>query len=391
MPTRNQYGAGERQVHVLEILGNAIVGGMENYVRNLIQQIPPDQFRVTCLCPYESAFTAILREIGCDVFIAPMADDPPWRSIQAAVELIRHQGIDLVHAHLPNAHVLAGLAGCLTRTPVVATVHGMTITTQELGISRTTGTSLVVVCQAAYTQALAMGVPPERLTLIPNGVDTRTFVPDRSGDAFREAIGVPLDAPLVGFVGRLAPEKGPDHFVRAAERVHSRQPDVHFAVVGTGDIEDEVDALIKQLRLEDCVHLAGLWTNTWEVYPAFDILAQSSRAEGMPYVLLEAMACGCPVVAIAVGGVPEIVEVGTTGVLAGPGDWAGVGNAVLELLVRPQRLKQMGQAGRQRVEAHLHLSESVERMSELFRRLVNVEARHRTVWRSPWPAKVAAR
>src|ERR671939_690952 len=103
----NGDGAGKGTTHVLEIIGNAIVGGMENYVANLISRLPSDQFRVTCLCPFESAFTVSLRRIGCTVFITPLRDDPPWHSIQMAVELIRHHHVDLIHAHLPNAHVLA--------------------------------------------------------------------------------------------------------------------------------------------------------------------------------------------------------------------------------------------------------------------------------------------
>src|ERR671926_528978 len=98
----------KRTIHVLEVIGNAIVGGMENYVRNLISHLPREQFRVTCLCPFESPFTRTLRQSGCTVFITPINDDPSWRSIQLAVEIIRHQRVDLIHAHMPKAHVLAG-------------------------------------------------------------------------------------------------------------------------------------------------------------------------------------------------------------------------------------------------------------------------------------------
>jgi glycosyltransferase involved in cell wall biosynthesis len=101
-----------------------------------------------------------------------------------AVELIRHHHVDLLHAHLQNAHTLAGIAGHLTHTPTVATVHAMNFPAQELSISRLTGTHLIVVCQEAYAQALAMGIPAEHLTLIPNGVDLDTYRSDRSGESF---------------------------------------------------------------------------------------------------------------------------------------------------------------------------------------------------------------
>lgn len=363
------------RLHLLEVLGAAIVGGMEHYVDNLIRSLPTQQFQVTCLCPYESAFTQTLRRHGCDVFIAPLRDEPPWRSIQMAVELIRHRKIDLVHAHLPNAHVVAGLAGGLTGVPVVATVHGMNVTTHELGISRTTGTHLMVVCQEAYTQGLALGLPPDRLTLVPNGVDTKVFTPGADREAVRAALGLPTGVQIVGFVGRLAPEKGPDNFIRAAETVHRSRPDVHFAVVGDGAMDLHVREMVGQMGLGEYVHFLGLREDMWATYPAFDMLAHTSRSEGMPLVLLEAMACGLPVVALGVGGVPEVLEVGMTGVLLGPGDWEGIGFALSDLLGRPERLAEMGLAARERAVKHFGLETAIQRSTELFRRLANAPTR----------------
>lgn len=382
---KNNGSAKKEPLHVLEVLGNAILGGMEIYVRNLIQLLPSDLFRITCLCPYESPFTAALRKMGCNVFVAAMEDDPPWRSIQTAVEVIRQQQIDLVHAHLAKAHVLAGLAGALTRTPVVTTVHGMNLTTHELGISRTTGTHLLVICQEAYLQALTLGVPPDRVTLVPNGVDLRTFVPTPQNQAFRESLGLGVDTPLVGFVGRLAHEKGPDQFIRAAHYVHQHRPDVHFVLVGEGAMRDELTRMIDTLGLNECVHLAGLWADPWQVYPALDVLAQTSRVEGMPFALLEAMACARPVVAIAVGGVTELVEIDTIGLLRGPGDWEGIARDLLELLADPARRKAMGQAARQRVEERFDLRTSVQLTGDLFYQLAGVRSKYPIPWPATWP------
>jgi hypothetical protein len=158
----NGHGRAGRaaRVHVLEVIGNAIVGGVESQVGNLLRHLPADEFRVTCLCPYESAYTAALRAAGFEVFVTPMRDDPPWASIVTAVELIRQRRVELIHAHIQNAHTLAGIAGRLTGRPVLATVHSMSVPAQELSISRLTGTHLLVVCQAAYFQALARGLPP---------------------------------------------------------------------------------------------------------------------------------------------------------------------------------------------------------------------------------------
>lgn len=387
---------GPERIQLLEIIGNAIVGGMESYVGNLVRHLPSERFQLTCLCPYESAFTARLRKLGCAVFIAPLRDDPTWSAIQMAVELIRQHRIDLIHAHLQNAHTLAGLAGHLTQTPVVATIHNMNLAAQELSVSRLTGTYLIVVCQEAYAQALALGVPSERLRLIPNGVDLDTYRADRSGEKFRQALGIAADVPLVGFVGRLAWEKGPDKFVQMAGRVLTQMPEVHFAIVGEGPMEDELALMIQRMRLADRVHMAGLWRKSEEVYPALDLFVQTSRSEAMPLSILEAMACACPVVAISVGGVPELVEAGTNGLLLHPGDWAGVASpypgdwegvasALVELLTHPKRLKEMGYAGRQRAQELFDIRISVRCTQKLFDELVNTDRSKNPLCETTWP------
>jgi glycosyltransferase involved in cell wall biosynthesis len=390
-PSDNSNGSDKDRLHVLEIMANAITGGMENYVRRLIRLLPDDQFQVTCLCPYESAVTAQLRSLGCEVHVTRMDDDPPWRSIQTTVEIIRAGHVDLIHANMPKAHVLAGLAGALTRTPAVATVHGMTITTHELGITRTTGTNLITVCQEAYMQALAMGVPEERVTLIHNGVDLRVFRPGVSPAAFQQTLDLPEGAPVVGFVGRLEWEKGPDQFVLMAEFVHREWPTAHFVMVGTGSMRDDLAARIKDMGAESYIHLAGFWPEPAEVYPVFDVVAQVSRIEGTPLTLLEAMASGRPVAAIAVGGVLEVVENGTTGLITGPGDWQGVGERVIDLLNHPEQRKQMGEAARKRAEKMFNLRETVRQTAELFERLARARAGSRSRWHSTWPSLTVAR
>lgn len=375
--------AASRPLHILEMSGNAIVGGMETYVLNLAAHLPEHQLKVTVLAPYESVFTADLRRLGSEVFVTSMGDDPAWRSIQFTTELIRSLKVDLVHAHLPRAHMLAGLAGRLANVPVVATVHGMEVNLQDLGIHRTTGTHLTVVCQQALVHALSLGVPEDRLTLIPNGVDVQRFSPGRSGQAFRQQYGIPAEARLVGYVGRIAWEKGPDHFVNMAAHIHKRRPDIHFVMVGDGLLRGEMEALVQELGLGAVFHFTGVFADTAQVYPALNLLAQTSRVEGMPLTLLEGMACGLPVAAMGVGGVPEILDAGLSGRLAAGGDFNGLGDAVLDILDNLSLADGMGQHARQRVEQGFDLTDTVRRMAGLFHRLLHRTEKSLPGWTSP--------
>ena len=114
----------DARVHVLEIIGNGIVGGMESVVQRLIERLPLERFAVTAICPFEGPFADRLRALDIEVVVVPIPDDPPWPSVQSTCALVRSLGIDVIHSHLENAHALAGLVGSLTGTPVLATVHG---------------------------------------------------------------------------------------------------------------------------------------------------------------------------------------------------------------------------------------------------------------------------
>lgn len=375
-------GQTDERAHVLEVLGNAIVGGMENYVRNLAANLPSNEFKVSLLCPYESPYTALLRSEGRDVYIAPLRDDPPWKTIELICTLVRETGIDLLHAHLMNAHTVAAMAGRLSATPTVATLHGMSLHPQEISVARTTGSHTIVVCREAWSQALAVGLSRENVSLVPNGVDLAVYHP-MSADPleFRQTINVAPDDMLVGFVGRLAWEKGPDKFLKAAEFILQRRPEVHFAVVGTGSMEKDLTATIRRAGLETRIHMVGLAREPHRIYPALDLLLHTSRADAMPLTILEAMASGVPVVAIGVGGVPEIVSAGETGILIGttewpgivseyPGDWEGVALAAISLLSNPARLKSMAGASVRRAQSSFDIRQSATMTSHIFRQLL---------------------
>jgi glycosyltransferase involved in cell wall biosynthesis len=353
---------------------------METYVERLVENLPADRFSVTALCPFESTFTERLRARDIEVLVTPMPDDPPWSSIQMTCAMVKAGAIDLLHAHLPNAHALAGIAGRLTGKPVLATLHGHRVGMLDLEVHRSAGTHLSVVCRQSYFHALGLGVSAGQLSCNPNGVDTEAFQPrPRRADGVRTALGIPADAPVVGFLGRLSPEKGPEVFLRAAMLVHAKLSSAHFVFVGDGPLAPVLRESIARFQLGDRVHLAGLRRDVASVLNEFDVLVSSSHSEAMPLAVMEAMASGLPLVATRVGGVPDMIDHGESGWLVAPNDFEDIAARLQQIIGTPGELRRMGAAARKRAVEKMSLGDSVDRMAQLMARLVPTRTTQREI------------
>ena len=374
------YSRSNGRIHVLEILGNAIVGGMETYVERLVENLPADRFAVTALCPFESPFTERLRSRDIEVLVTPMPEDPPWSSIQMTCAMIKSGAIDVLHAHLPNAHALAGIAGRLTGKPVLATLHGHKVGMLDLEVHRNAGTHLSVVCRQSYFHALGLGVSAGQPSCNPNGVDTEAFKPrPRPADGLRAKLGIPAAAKVVGFLGRLSPEKGPEVFLRAALLAQARLADAHFVFVGDGPLAASLKEQIARLKLEQRVHLAGLQRDVAGVLNEMDVLVSSSHSEAMPLAVMEAMASGLPVIATRVGGVPDMIEQGESGWLVAPNDFSDIAARLEQVLATPGELERMGRSARARAVDKMALSDTVDGIAQLLTRLVPTRTAQREI------------
>ncbi|WP_119154874.1 glycosyltransferase [Caldimonas tepidiphila] len=364
------------RTRVLQLVGNAIVGGTEHCVLRLLERLPRERFECTVLCPFEGEFSARLRALGIEVLpVAMPPGPPPAASVRLAATLMRRRAVDVVHSHLPNAHRLAALAGRLAGRPVLATVHSLEPDPVDLALHRGAGTHLAVVCRPSYRHALGRGAHPARLHLLPNGVDGAVFRPARSrAGPLRRRLGIPPEAPLAGFVGRLSWEKGPDLFLHAVRAARRDAPHAHFVLVGEGPMRQELQAAIERGGLADCTHLAGLQSDMPAVYAELDLLASTSRSEAMPLAVLEAMACGLPVLGIGVGALPELIVPGATGWLVEPGELPALAARLGEGLRAPHALAAMGAQARQRALGHFALEHGVRRAAALLERLAGTRS-----------------
>jgi len=360
-----------QRINVLEVAGNGIIGGMEISLLRLAQRLPRERVAITALCPFEGPLTQRLRRLGVDVFIAPMeAEEASWTAVQIARSLVQSRDVHVLHAHLANAHLLAGLTGALTRRPVLATIHGRSATLLDFEVQRVAGSHLHLVSRQAHLHALGLGIAPGSLHHIANGVDLDEFAPrSLPAHALRERLGIPKTAPLVGFIGRLSWEKAPDVLLRAAAFLRASHPEARYVLVGDGPMEKELRTMTERLGLEGRVFLAGLHEDVASVYPELDVLVCPSHHEAMPLVILEAMASGLAVVATQVGGVADLVQQGLTGWVVLPDDPQQLADRLASVLADRALRERMGKAARQAALERFSLTDCVEAQARLLTQL----------------------
>ena len=277
------------------------------------------------------------------------------------VRLIRRERFCVVHTHSAKAGFLGRLAAWLCHTPVVIhTFHSFSyhdymsrwrrrayLALERLVRPMTDG-FLAVAPQIAREAVEMRLAPPGAISVAPSAVELDK-VPERPDPRIRAQLGVPGDAALVGTVGRLDFQKAPLDFVRMAAVVAASRPDTRFVWVGGGNLLDEARAEARRLGVD--VTFTGRRADALSIMACFDVYVVSSLYEGLGRALTEALASGRPVVATAVQGVTDVVEPGSTGLLAPPQDPDALARGVIWLLDHPEDASRMGEAGRARVRA----------------------------------------
>lgn len=211
-------------------------------------------------------------------------------------------------------------------------------------------------------------VSPEKVYMIHNAVESPADLAGRAEQraALRASLNISPNAPVVGSVARLVEVKGLRYGLDAFARARQRVPDAHYIIAGDGPLRDDLTQQAQRLGVADAVHFLGWRSDTAAIYDAMDVLMLPSLAEGFGLVLAEAMARCVPVVATAVGGIPEVVADGETGLLVSPADADALVEPLVRLLTGEELARQFGAAGRQRVESKFSFSRQAADYQQLY-------------------------
>jgi glycosyltransferase involved in cell wall biosynthesis len=288
---------------------------------------------------------------GLDLFAIAARTEMDLAAAWRLSRLINEVTPDVVHAHDSHAVAMAALALSMstrpTKPPLIA-ARRVDFHLRGSALSRWKYRQVdcfICVSEAIRRMLIADGVSEDRLVTVNEGIDLERVAAAPPAN-LHEELWLPHHAPLVGNAAALVPHKGQRHLVEAARLVGRTVPDARFVIAGEGELRSALERQIKEHRLEKHVLLLGFRPDVLSLHKAFDIFVMSSVTEGLGTSLLDAMACGKPVVATTAGGIPEVVRHHETGFLVPPRDPAAMARAIVMLLRDAALRLRMGEAGR---------------------------------------------
>ncbi|MDX2161514.1 MAG: glycosyltransferase family 4 protein [bacterium] len=326
----------------------------------------------------------ILPELGRE--LNPVRD---LITVYKVYRLLRELKPDIVHTHTAKAGFVGRIAAKLAGVPVIVhTFHGHTfrgyfnplLTRVFILIERFTARLSDTVI--TLTEGLRRELADEfriarrsRITVLPLGLDLERFarIPRHEGN-FRAQHGIPADAPLIGVVGRLVPVKNHALFLNAAARIRQAMPAARFMLVGDGELRSALEAQIAALGLADAVVITGWIEDVAPIYSDLDLLVISSVNEGTPVTVIEGLAAGLPVVATAVGGLPDLLDQGQFGVLVPSEHVEALADAILKAVRQPPKAAAIAAAQAAMVDRY-GIDRLVTDMDSLYRGLLAKKGR----------------
>jgi glycosyltransferase involved in cell wall biosynthesis len=349
-------GTGPR-VRLLFVAGNFVTGGAERHLVEMWRRIDRSRFDVRiAVLKREGAFTPLVDALGLPVHDLEVGrriyDLTGLRGLLRLVALVREFRPDVIHGYLFGPNLFAALAGRLCGVPVVCVAKRNVDafeTARQIGVQRLAhrlATHVTAVSREVAASSVALGVPAERVTVIENGVDVTRFDGATRRDALPGLEAVPAAVPLVGSVGCLAPRKDYGTLLAALAALGAHR-EFRCAIAGDGPDRAALEARAAELGVADRVLFLGERSDVDRLLPAFDLFTLSSREEGIPNALLEAMAAARPCVATRVGGNAEVLDDGRTGWLVPAQDPAALAGALEAALADPAEAARRGAAARQ--------------------------------------------
>ncbi|MBN1163392.1 MAG: glycosyltransferase [Candidatus Krumholzibacteriota bacterium] len=363
----------DKAIRVIHVLRSLEFGGAEK----LVLDLAGTQKGTTAVNPFLVCVKSLgplaerARELDLDPTLVGLGRIKFLSAIHRLIRLFSRLHPDIVHTHNLVAHTHAAPAARLAGIPVVHTKHGKGLTSFSRApflrrfLYHLADRLVVVSRETGESFQRKAGVDPDRMVVIYNGIDTSRF-PGSGGAAVRDKLGIADGTRVVGAVSRLDPVKDHATMLKAFRRASRRYDDCVLLIVGDGPERGRIEKLIAELGLEGKVLLPGFSGRVPDYLAAIDLFLQPSTEEGLSLTILEAAAAGVPVVATPVGGTPEIIEDGISGLFVEVGDVESLSRGIIDFLENPEPFRERAQRARRKIEQRFSLSSMTSEYQALY-------------------------
>ena len=368
----------DEKIHIAFLVHTYGFGGLENMVTNLVNHIDPNRFESTIIsfAPLHPLNNRVdLNRIQVISLNKNGGNNPVL--IYKIFLILRKIGADIVQTHNWGTALEGILGAKLARVQGIVHAERGTIEDKERNILLQRFlwgfADQVLSVSEAHRKKVTniIRFPHEQIKAIVNGVDTERFFPNPEiKEETRKKLGLTKGAFCIGTVGSLRPVKNQSLLFNACKVILHHFDQVEVLIVGEGPLESKLKQEVQTLGLSGKIHFAGVQPNIPEILNALDVFVLPSRSEGMPNAVLEAMACGIPVIATAVGGTPEVVEDGKSGILIASEDEPHLVQVLKELIQNHEKRLAIGIEGRRRILSHFSLKKMVSEYQALYESLL---------------------
>jgi glycosyltransferase involved in cell wall biosynthesis len=360
-------------------------GGPDKTILNSPRYLEPLGYRMLCAYLHRAGapgFDHIRRraaDLGAPLLTVPDRGPCDVSVLPRLLEICRRERVSIWHGHEYKSNLLGLLLRPFWPMHLVTTAHGRVEHSRRLSLYYAVDRwclprydRVICVSEDLYRESLDNGVREDRCFLIENGIDLGQYSRSTDRVEAKRRLGIPAGRLVIGGVGRLSPEKGFDGLIDAVDRLLTSGYDIELLIAGEGGESDRLRSLIATRGRSDRIRLLGYQADTIALYEALDVFALSSLREGLPNVVLEAMAMEVPVVATRVAGVPRLIDHEENGLLVDVGDTDQLGSSIARLLADGALRDRLGEAGRRTVESRFSFERRMERIGEIYDELLAV-------------------
>lgn len=312
-------------------------------------------------------------DANCPLTIIPDRGATDWRVVHRLLALCREQKIELLQAHDYKSNALALLLSKLHRMKLATMLHGWTDMTGRMPLYKRIDQAclpwfktLICVSEDLVEECRRLRIPEDRIHLVHNAIDTEQYARQRTREEAKRELGVPSHCTLIGTVGRLSPEKGILGLLECVKRLHREETPCLLWIAGDGPQRPEIESRIDALELQASVRLLGQLRDTRPLFEAMDQFVLNSVREGLPNVVLEAMALGTPVVATRIAGIPSLIRDGETGRLIEPENAEQLYDAIRSNMTDPSSGGAMSQRARELIEREYSFEQRMRRVASIY-------------------------